>query len=133
MAEDFCHLPSAICHDRRSYFIGAAYGPTSTLPCVSLSFPSSAVTPFAMAAVSLAFWKQVKLLEQIAEGEALEVVKDAQGHETNLRRSAAVSERLKAIDLLAKYGLGTTVTETDTEGHDVIRVIREPRILLGDR
>lgn len=36
------------------------------------------------------------------------------------------SDRIKAVDLLGKYGLGTTVTETDTEGHDAIRVIREP-------
>jgi hypothetical protein len=39
---------------------------------------------------------------------------------------ATTSDRLKAIDLLGKYGLGTTVTETDTEGRDAIRVIREP-------
>jgi hypothetical protein len=42
---------------------------------------------------------------------------------------ASVSDRLKAMDMLGKYGLGTTVTETDTEGRDAIRVIREPRRL----
>jgi hypothetical protein len=36
-------------------------------------------------------------------------------------KDASMSDRLKAIDLLAKYGLGTTVTETDTEGNDVPR------------
>lgn len=68
-----------------------------------------------------AFWKQLKLLEQIAEGEALEIVKDATGRETEMRKSAPISERLKAVDLMAKYGLGTTVTETDTEGNDAPR------------
>jgi hypothetical protein len=46
---------------------------------------------------------------------------------------ASASDRLKAVDLLGKYGLGTTVTETDTDGRDVIRVIREPRPLPVDR
>ncbi len=42
-------------------------------------------------------------------------------------------ERIKFAEMCAKYGLGTTVTETDTEGNDVaIRVIREPRTLLVD-
>jgi hypothetical protein len=40
--------------------------------------------------------------------------------------------RLDFANLCARYGLGTTVTETDTEGHDVIRVIREPRRLHVD-
>src|SRR5439155_10745583 len=42
------------------YFLGAAYGPTSGLSCVSFRFPSSAATPRAIAAVSLPAWKQVK-------------------------------------------------------------------------
>ncbi len=29
------------------------------------------------------------------------------------------AERIKAIDLLGKYGLGTTTTVTDTEGRDL--------------
>ena len=45
---------------------------------------------------------------------------------------ASHADRLRALDFLAKYGLGTTVTETDTDGNDVaIRVIREPRRLVG--
>ncbi len=40
--------------------------------------------------------------------------------------------RKEYADLCAKYGLGTTVTETDTEGRDAIRVIREPRRLHVD-
>jgi hypothetical protein len=31
------------------------------------------------------------------------------------------SDRIKAVDLLGKYGLGTTTTETDTGGNDVPR------------
>ena len=40
--------------------------------------------------------------------------------------------RIEFANLCAKYGLGTTVTETDTEGNDAIRVIREPRRLPVD-
>lgn len=32
----------------------------------------------------------------------------------------------RLADFRGKYGLGTTVTETDTEGRDAIRVVREP-------
>lgn len=78
-----------------------------------------------------AFARRIKLLAEIAEGEALEVVRDATGRETTMRKSASVADRLKALDLLGKYGLGTTVTETDTEGRDAIRVIREPMRLRG--
>ena len=47
--------------------------------------------------------------------------------------TASKNDRLKALEFLAKYGLGTTITETDTEGNDkVIRVIREPRTLIVD-
>lgn len=34
----------------------------------------------------------------------------------------------RLADFRAKYGLGTTVTETDTQGKDVIRVVREPLV-----
>jgi hypothetical protein len=41
--------------------------------------------------------------------------------------------RKEFAELCGKYGLGTTITETDAEGNDVaIRVIREPRTLLAD-
>ena len=52
----------------------------------------------------------MKILESIADDE-----------------EAPPSERMKAIDILAKYGLGTTNTETDTEGNDAPRqiIIRE--------
>jgi len=32
-------------------------------------------------------------------------------------------ERMKALDLLGKSGMGTTITETDTEGQDVARPV----------
>ena len=61
------------------------------------------------------FADRIKVAEQIAD---------------NPKSSPA--DRLRALDLLAKYGLGTTITETDTEGNDVtIRVIRVP--VGGDR
>jgi hypothetical protein len=56
------------------------------------------------------FEQRVKILESIADDD-----------------EAPPSDRMKAIDILAKYGLGTTSTETDTEGNDAPRqiVIRE--------
>lgn len=38
----------------------------------------------------------------------------------------STTDRLRAIDLLAKYGLGTTITETDTDGNDVARARLSP-------
>lgn len=59
------------------------------------------------------FQKRIWVLEQIAEDPHV-----------------STADRMRAIDLLAKYGLGTTVTETDTEGRDtVIRVVRVDRTL----
>jgi hypothetical protein len=44
-----------------------------------------------------------------------------------LRDQAQLFAAEKSLaDYLAKYGLGTTFTETDGEGNSVIRVIREP-------
>ncbi len=33
------------------------------------------------------------------------------------------TERMKALDMLGRYGMGTTVTETDTDGKDVQRSV----------
>lgn len=33
------------------------------------------------------------------------------------------TERMKALDLLGKYGMGTTITETDANGQDVPRSV----------
>ena len=89
------------------------------------------------------FEKRIKILEQIADGEfvphlpkdvkrgdictcgaykrdaAAECICMASNNAT--MAEYAVSERLKAVDLLGKYGMGTTVTETDTDGNDVPR------------
>ena len=46
---------------------------------------------------------------------------------------ASTSDQLRAIDLLGKYGLGTTVTETTTDGHDVItRIVEVPAKLSSE-
>jgi hypothetical protein len=63
--------------------------------------PTSAVRE----ACRAAFDKRIHLLKKIADGKLV----------------ADMAERLRAIDMLAKYGIGTTVTETDTEGNDVER------------
>lgn len=101
------------------------------------------------------FEKRIAVLEQIADGEfvphlpkevkredictcgaykrdaASECICMASNNPTMAEYAA--TERLKAVDLLGKYGMGTTITETDTEGNDIaIRVIREPRTLLGN-
>jgi hypothetical protein len=69
------------------------------------------------------FEERVKVLEAIADGEvAYKLRSDGE------KMSAAdltkvipsVADRLKAMDLLAKYGLGTTSTQTDTEGNDAM-------------
>lgn len=64
-----------------------------------------------------AFAQRIKILKKIADGEAIERVKLANGEEMETMKSADVSDRLKAIDLLGKYGLGTKqeVTGADDE------------------
>lgn len=54
------------------------------------------------------FEARIAVLESIADGEAVERVRLPSGEESEMQKSAAVPDRLKAIDLLAKYGLGTT-------------------------
>ena len=48
------------CNRPRWIHFFSAYGPTSGLPCVSLSGPSSSATPRVMAESSVPAWKQVK-------------------------------------------------------------------------
>ena len=89
------------------------------------------------------FEKRIKILEQIADGEFVprlpkgvnradicqcgaykrEAPAECICMASNNAQMAeyGAGERLKAIDLLGKYGMGTTVTETDTDGHDVPR------------
>jgi hypothetical protein len=65
------------------------------------------------------FAERVKVLESVADGEALVQVKDAAGKITEMLTSASVPDRLKALDLMARYGLGvkdeTTVRVVDPE------------------
>lgn len=46
-------------------------------------------------------------LQRIAAGEVVEKVVMPGGEETEIMRSASVADRIRAMDLLAKYGLGT--------------------------
>jgi hypothetical protein len=48
----------------------------------------------------------VAVLEDIADGRAIVKQKDEAGNETETLVSAPLADRLKAIDMLAKYGLG---------------------------
>jgi hypothetical protein len=50
------------------------------------------------------FEDRIKVLEEIADDT-----------------KASTTDRMRALDLMAKYGLGTTSTSTDTEGNDVDR------------
>ncbi len=54
------------------------------------------------------FENRIGALEQIADGEALVKTRAPDGKETETLVSASVPDRLKAIDTMAKYGLGTT-------------------------
>jgi hypothetical protein len=58
-------------------------------------------------------------------------------HGENYEKLLTDQERLfNALERLAnfeaKYGVGTTITETNTDGHDVIRVIREPLVRVSE-
>jgi len=50
------------------------------------------------------FEDRIKVLESIADD-----------------KKASKADRMRALDLMAKYGMGTTSTATDTEGNDVPR------------
>ncbi len=62
---------------------------------------------------ALAFANRVKALAEIADGKTVQRQR-LDGVETQTEISAEVSDRLKAIDLLGKYGLGT-VKEVSSE------------------
>jgi hypothetical protein len=73
----------------------------------------------------MAFDKRIKYLKAVVDGETGPYLRHKDGQimlddKGRPRRGGAdVAERLKALDMLAKYGLGTTSTTTDTEGNDV--------------
>ncbi len=49
-------------------------------------------------------------------------LRDSEGKETETTVSAQIGDRLRAWDSLNKYGLGTTITETDGQGNDAPRL-----------
>lgn len=61
----------------------------------------------------------ISVLYDIAKGAPVARLKGSGGREMNVFVSAQPSDRLKAVELLLKYGLGPTVTVTDTEGQDL--------------
>lgn len=50
--------------------------------------------------------QRLHVLEQIADDE-----------------TKTPTERMKALDMMGRYGLGTTITETDADGRDVPRAV----------
>lgn len=65
------------------------------------------------------FADRIAILEAIASGEAVEKVRFPDGTESEVMKSASVSDRLKALDLLAKYGLGTKQEVTGEDGEAI--------------
>lgn len=53
------------------------------------------------------FAERIKTLESFADGTAVQKLKSPDGTELQTEISADISDRIKAIDMLAKYGLGT--------------------------
>lgn len=76
------------------------------------------------------FDRRIAILEQIADGDAVVKVKDAFGKETGTTVSASPADRLKAIDTLARYGLGTT--KELTVEHVRGRLEQTHRVLLEE-
>ena len=58
--------------------------------------------------------KRIPVLEQIADGAAIVRLRSPDGEERETLISAPVGERLKAIDLMGKYSIGT-VREMSTD------------------
>lgn len=69
------------------------------------------------------FLKRIKILEQFADGEIVYKIR-AEGEKPDmavlLKLAPTPSDRIRALDLMAKYGVGTTNTMTDTEGNDAM-------------
>jgi hypothetical protein len=74
------------------------------------------------------FASRIATLEQIADGEVVAKMKVAE-KETEMMVSADVSDRLKAIDMLGKYGLGT-VKEISVEA--VREKVKETLRIIGE-
>lgn len=74
---------------------GAGRGPAKGAP--NAGRPPSEIR----AILRQSFYDRIPMLQRIADNEEL-----------------SPSDRMKAADMLAKYGLGSTVTATDTEGKE---------------
>lgn len=86
-------------------------------------------------ALRQSFDQRLKILETIADGMAVQTLKSPSGKETAMKISADVADRIKAIDMLAKYGLGTTkevsveaVRDRVARTLDVIRAQVAPKL-----
>ena len=76
------------------------------------------------------FAERVKVLESIADGEPIVRVRLPDGSESESRISASPADRIRAIDMLAKYGLGTQVeVPVDKDGEEVEAQV----IIIGGR
>jgi hypothetical protein len=64
----------------------------------------------------------------IADGKPVQRLKLPTGEETEAHISASPADRLRALEFLAKYGLGSTITATDTEGNDAPTPVQVWRI-----
>jgi hypothetical protein len=66
------------------------------------------------------FQKRIRILEQFADGIVIYTLRDGEKPDTDaiLKLAPSVADRLKALDMMAKYGVGTTSTMTDVEGND---------------
>lgn len=62
--------------------------------------------------------QRIKVLTQIADGFRIHTQTMPNGTELEVKQPVDIADQLRAVDILAKYGLGTTNTVTDTEGND---------------
>ena len=73
-------------------------------------------------AYRLAAADRLPFVASVIDVEPMVKVRDEFGVETGVTVSAPIGDRLRAWDALNKYGLGTTVTETDGQGNDAPRL-----------
>lgn len=73
------------------------------------------------------FDRRRRILREIADGKAMVRVRDAEGKETESLVSAAPRDRLRAIDIMGKYGIGTvrelTVDHVSSRLEETYRVL----------
>jgi hypothetical protein len=74
-------------------------------------------------AYRLAAADRLAFVSSVIDGDPMVKMRDAEGVETGATVSAPIGDRLRAWEALNKYGLGTTVTETDGQGNDAPRLV----------